>query len=244
MKKRIAAIFMMVVMLVTALPIVSASASAELKAFDLMVVRPPYHKGHNNYVTIRHDLKDSRIGLTMAGKLYRGIEFSPRSDNTAFAMFNLGGQFTRLTATISHIDGRNNRVGKLEFWFDGVFHQEVALSFTMMPYELDLDVSGVSQLRIVCVGTNSSAAGYRNYGFGNPTLHAPFLLGHVLGNADVTTADALEILKYIVQLPGAISSCDNARKAAAITGGNITTADALEILKKIVKLPNRIDGTA
>ena len=69
-------------------------------------------------------------------------------------------------------------------------------------------------------------------------------LGHVLGNDTVGTSDALEILKYIVKLPGAISSCESSRKAATIMGDNITTADALEILKHIVKLPNKIDGTA
>ena len=68
--------------------------------------------------------------------------------------------------------------------------------------------------------------------------------GYVLGNAVVSTADALEILKYIVRLPGAISECENAKKAATIMGNPIGTADALEILKHIVKLPNKIDGTA
>ena len=72
----------------------------------------------------------------------------------------------------------------------------------------------------------------------------PPRLGYVLGNATVTTVDALEILKYIVKLPGAISGCNNARKAALIVGDTVTTADALEILKHIVKLPNKIDGTA
>ena len=68
--------------------------------------------------------------------------------------------------------------------------------------------------------------------------------GHILGNAAVTTADALEILKYIVKLPTPITTCNNARKAATIMGSSITTADALEILKHIVKLPNKIDGNA
>ena len=68
--------------------------------------------------------------------------------------------------------------------------------------------------------------------------------GYILGNDTVTTADALEILKYIVKLPGAISQCNNARKAALIVGDTVTTADALEILKHIVKLPNKIDGTS
>ena len=69
--------------------------------------------------------------------------------------------------------------------------------------------------------------------------------GYVLGNTNVTTADALEILKYIVKLPGAVRDCENSKKAANIMGNDIiSTADALEVLKKIVKLPNKIVGTA
>ena len=69
--------------------------------------------------------------------------------------------------------------------------------------------------------------------------------GHVLGNEKIGTADALEILKHIVGLDGnLIGKCNNARKAATITGsatGVIGTADALEILKRIVGLPSLID---
>ena len=70
--------------------------------------------------------------------------------------------------------------------------------------------------------------------------------GHVLGGETVTTADALEILIFIVKIPGGrVENCNNSFKAAAILNGEtITTADALEILKHIVKLPNKIDGTA
>ena len=73
----------------------------------------------------------------------------------------------------------------------------------------------------------------------SPTLGLP---GYVLGQANVTTADALEILKYIVKLPGVIDNCKNAKKSAAITRSNPGTADALEILKYVVRLPSEVVG--
>ena len=65
-------------------------------------------------------------------------------------------------------------------------------------------------------------------------------LGHVLGQENITISDALEILKYIVNLSNTIEACDNSRKAATITGGPIGTADALEILKYIVGMEGRL----
>ena len=63
--------------------------------------------------------------------------------------------------------------------------------------------------------------------------------GHVRGEVNITVADALEILKYIVGLDGnLIVRCDNSRRAAAVTGNEfgITVADALKILKHVVGL--------
>ena len=73
------------------------------------------------------------------------------------------------------------------------------------------------------------------------------VVGYILGEEKVSTADALEILKFYVKLDNAISRCGNARFAAQIIACPIkdedpSTADALEILKYIVKLDNRISN--
>lgn len=78
-----------------------------------------------------------------------------------------------------------------------------------------------------------------------------FTLGRIVDNAQSpSTSDALEILKFIVGLDGAIKQGGEGSRAllaSLITAesqrnGKPSTADALEILKKIVGLPNLIDG--
>jgi hypothetical protein len=68
-------------------------------------------------------------------------------------------------------------------------------------------------------------------------IQPAYRLGHVLGNESVCVNDALEILKWIVGLPGVLNNCENAFNAARIIGGkNPTVTDALIILKFIVGL--------
>ena len=78
------------------------------------------------------------------------------------------------------------------------------------------------------------------------TATAEVKKGHVLGNATVSTADALEILKYIVGLDSAIWTAAGGYNAAAFEAADVfgtgkpTTKDVLEILKAIVHLENII----
>ena len=63
--------------------------------------------------------------------------------------------------------------------------------------------------------------------------------GRILGNAEPQIFDALEILKSLVGMSGAIDKCLNARNASLITKvsqekGTPTIFDALEILKHLV----------
>lgn len=73
--------------------------------------------------------------------------------------------------------------------------------------------------------------------------------GHILGNDTLTTADALEILKYLVGADGAIWTAEDGYNATALAAATIVsddkpaTADALEILKAIVNIENVITFT-
>ena len=74
-----------------------------------------------------------------------------------------------------------------------------------------------------------------------------FALGDVDGDGKITSADALEILKFMVKLPNAMNTGDNkegAARAARIVNPSTdpTSADALEILKHMVRLTSRVDG--
>jgi uncharacterized repeat protein (TIGR02543 family) len=74
------------------------------------------------------------------------------------------------------------------------------------------------------------------------TILPPRIPGDVTGTGSVDIHDALEILKYLAELPNEIDSNDDARAAATITGhGNPTICDALEILKYLAGLPNLLE---
>ncbi|MCL2696891.1 MAG: hypothetical protein FWE74_02275 [Oscillospiraceae bacterium] len=69
-----------------------------------------------------------------------------------------------------------------------------------------------------------------------------YALGDVNGDGAVTTADALEILKYIAGLESTITDNPQALVAASITADAPTTACALAILRFVAELIDTLDG--
>jgi hypothetical protein len=68
------------------------------------------------------------------------------------------------------------------------------------------------------------------------------LMGRILGNYEVKVGDAVEILKFVVELDSVIDNNPTAWSAALVTGGDKPTiADAVEILKYVVGLPSKLD---
>jgi hypothetical protein len=66
--------------------------------------------------------------------------------------------------------------------------------------------------------------------------------GHVLGNSEISIADALEILKFLAGLNSMIIPNSGSWNAALIVSqGTPSAADALEILKKAAGIDNAID---
>jgi hypothetical protein len=75
------------------------------------------------------------------------------------------------------------------------------------------------------------------------TWIVPYQVGDTYGEGFVTTANALEILRFVVGLPNDIEGRPQAMAAADVNGdGVIDAADALEILRFVVGLPNAITG--
>jgi hypothetical protein len=68
-----------------------------------------------------------------------------------------------------------------------------------------------------------------------------FLRGDISGSGSVTTADALEILRYIAGLENVIEGDERAEAAADVNGdGKIDTADAVAVLRVVAGLPDAI----
>lgn len=119
---------------------------------------------------------------------------------------------------------------------------EMTVDFVNKFKGADLNRNDVQRITESFLGFNKHCNNCEICKSGNPPR-----LGRILGYEEPTTMDALEILKNIVGLDGAIKNCKNARTAALIVTTrpipNIpTTLDALEILKKLVAIPNEIDN--
>jgi uncharacterized protein YkwD len=74
----------------------------------------------------------------------------------------------------------------------------------------------------------------------------PFDKGDVNGNGEIDLNDALEILRYLVDLPSVIDYCADGRNAAQITlisiaDDTIALADAMQVLRYLVWLPTSLD---
>jgi uncharacterized repeat protein (TIGR02543 family) len=82
----------------------------------------------------------------------------------------------------------------------------------------------------------------------NTTIYARWtsgtarILGDVDGDGKITISDALEILMYLAGLDSEISTCDYAKNAARIKGGNdASICDALEILMFLAGMKSDLD---
>ena len=75
-----------------------------------------------------------------------------------------------------------------------------------------------------------------------PTASPSHKPGDVTGDGKITSADALQIQRYVVQRDSMLKNNANAQKAADVTGdGKVTSADALQIQRYVVKRPSVLD---
>jgi hypothetical protein len=111
-----------------------------------------------------------------------------------------------------------------------------ALDITNTPALTTANTSGNSRLAACdCRSCPRNTCGFNGgrFGFGRVTD----------GSEHPGVTDALQVLRYLVGLPSAISGCDDARAAANIVNpglGRPQIGDALVILRYVVGLPNMI----
>jgi len=67
---------------------------------------------------------------------------------TQFAMYNLEGNFTALKGTIGRIDGSTMANGRILFFGDNLFLDSFTVDAMELPRQIEVDVTGVQQLRI------------------------------------------------------------------------------------------------
>ncbi|MDR0937338.1 MAG: copper amine oxidase N-terminal domain-containing protein [Oscillospiraceae bacterium] len=85
-----------------------------------------------------------------------------------WAVWNLNGHYSNLTATLCHVDGKGDGATTVEVYFDDVLHRTIEVKPDMAPQEFTLNLNGINQLKIILTKNNDTAGAA--YGFGNPEL--------------------------------------------------------------------------
>jgi hypothetical protein len=85
-----------------------------------------------------------------------------------WSLYNLNGAYHTISGMIGHVDGTGMGSGTLNIFYDGVLTKTVEVSGAMIPQAINLDVSGVLQLRIVLSAGGSGSI--NEYALINPVI--------------------------------------------------------------------------
>lgn len=114
---------------------------------------------------------DPTASFSMMGMDYY-VGFTPKTyDGFYQALFNLDGNFSRVTLDVGHVDEARGSEAKLYIYMDGVLADTLDLSGDMITQKLELNTEGVRQLRFDQEGYDAGY-GYGNiYGYGGHVFH-------------------------------------------------------------------------
>ena len=100
----------------------------------------------------------------MAGvKYFNGIAF--RGPGTNYALYNLNGEWNKITAKIGCLDEDDRKPATLYVYGDGILLQSFELTGEMYPYDISINVANVNQLKIEKV-----VSGWGDYALANVTI--------------------------------------------------------------------------
>ena len=114
--------------------------------------------------------------LQMAGYVYQNSVvyniYSSSNGNSNYVLYNLDNKYDKLSFTYGHYDGKYRDDCILLVYGDGkLLAQYTDLKAEMMPQNVTIDVSGVSQLKIDCQIASGYAGLSGTYGLSNIKFH-------------------------------------------------------------------------
>lgn len=128
------------------------------KPVDLLVACPPFQT----------DYYEAPDKLSVGGVEYRNsFALKAYYSDTGYAIFNLGKKYKTLEFDIGHVDGSEMNWVDICIYMDEKLYDERKLQPTDMPQHYSIDVTGITQFRIII----SDYSGYRtSYGVVNAVL--------------------------------------------------------------------------
>lgn len=102
--------------------------------------------------------------FTMGGNEYTN-GFALNTDYFGYAIFNLNGKYSSIAFNLGLVDGSGMQTSTVKIYFDDVLKSEYIVEGGSLPKRIDLNVTGVKQVKITVENHRASA-----YGFGNITV--------------------------------------------------------------------------
>lgn len=130
------------------LPIVSDDSLLKQKIEDIQNSKPQYlMKLSSPYEKKGYTEKINGEYMIMGGeKYYDGFQLGESFTNT-YAIFNLGGKFTKINGFIGHVDNSGESDKTVTIFGDGILIDTIEIDYQELPKEFEIDVSGVNQLK-------------------------------------------------------------------------------------------------
>ena len=135
-------------------------------------VTPAYQTSGRNYKEYSAIKSGGSEKFSLSGNTYtNGFTFN----HSAWAVYNLNGQYTSFEATFGHVDGSDTgkyRNASIRIYCDGIMRAELEVSDDMYAHPVSLNLTGVNQLKIISANVDGVNDGFfwGEYGFGNPIL--------------------------------------------------------------------------
>lgn len=111
--------------------------------------------------------KGSANSFSMAGKkYYDGCIWTLNHSENTYSIYALDKKYTNISGILGHVDGSSTlAAGTLQIFLDGNLYKELSLTPDIIPYELNINVTNITQLKIV-VNHNWALSG-SSYGLGD-----------------------------------------------------------------------------
>lgn len=132
-----------------ALEILPNSSILEQKKISVINSRPQnLMSALQPYETNGYTEKNSGEFMEMGGTRYSGGFQLGTSLETSYAIFNLNGQYTKISGIIGHVDGSGDSDEVVTISLDGVLKEAIDIAYIDLPRDFSINVTGVKQLII------------------------------------------------------------------------------------------------
>ncbi len=132
-----------------AVEVLPGSSILEQKKISVINSRPQnLMSALQPYETNGYKEKNSGEFMEMGGTRYSGGFQLGISIETSYAIFNLNGQYTKISGMIGHVDGSGDSDKVVTIFLDGVLKKTIDIPYIDLPREFSINVTGVKQLII------------------------------------------------------------------------------------------------